>query len=1083
MADDDGVDLWGEVADRFDDGQMDAMLKKMTPITDEMMMETVEAGSGMSAQADAEAEALQPVVTATYVEDASVTDDGVAIPAIIYTFETRQEYEERMAAEALKAQGEEQAADQAAAPEDAAAVAAAGETEAPHAMAGPTLTAPYAMATEARLVAQGEESEAQGDEPEAQGATADAVPEEPAATAGEPVVTAGEPEAANKPTATAGEPEAANEPTATAEGPDTADEPVVAVAEGSEATEEPAAAEEPAATEEPAAAEEPAATEEPANQEDAASEPQEDVEPENPFGYTPRAYEHYWESPAGGLIAMADEHPVVGIGDEGGIILSKGYETPLNPEGRPVFGSQRMQVIQIGSVALSLRIGVADVNGRPRTRLILTKIAGGSGVGDMATLDFDIMMPEIRGEAAAGLAPKLREYQREDLYDYEFWADNTSPFTLAGKEHLHVAVLSGRRSLSGDGSNAEKLAQSATDLLLTWACFDVTSLVWEGRSRVPVRVVQSFSWPGSMVFGDDKLYHSISNLQLTAQRTNKVPRAMMSEYETVLITFLDRSADTAFGAISHKGNNARGRMGMVFVGKVLSDMLLTQRYYTGAFLPDAIEKLMGEITDESVNELRFWERVGDHYTFMIRSNTVARYYVLQVSPISEYLWTGNDELIPKIKNIRLVGTQDGNTRLHRWSGRGNEERYLATWAPAQSDAQAQNQPESGGIERPLCEVVIDDPEGTNPQMRATPIGPKDFTMSSFGAYGDFIYWPGTKSGVAELKPTTGVDEADVRLEKAAPVSRSWLIGSRVRNGSFSDPFYLANLNHEIDHVVSVTEAAGALDVVCCGLEDREHGKGNVYHVRIPFVRCVTAMQAVAESEYVVPGHDMNFFILIRNDGNTFIGGCTVEMWHEGAVVASVPLAFTEDSTQESTFNPTALDGSGLEGVEPDWALAPGKCSIYKVTIRIPDTWKGGYDEKGERIVKKLKFRTCSPTTAVSTAGAVAAQAEGFVEEGVEYSVPEPAAPMEVLEVSVYHHDDADAMDAPMTMVNTGTTSGSDSPRSASGSPAATGGVSGRQATPYTGDNGGLGVGGALAAAAGAAMLAYERRRAKNEAQE
>jgi hypothetical protein len=39
------------------------------------------------------------------------------------------------------------------------------------------------------------------------------------------------------------------------------------------------------------------------------------------------------------------------------------------------------------------------------------------------------------------------------------------------------------------------------------------------------------------------------------------------------------------------------------------------------------------------------------------------------------------------------------------------------------------------------------------------------------------------------------------------------MGSRLRNGTFSEPFYLAELTHKIDHVVSVSGTKSALDVV------------------------------------------------------------------------------------------------------------------------------------------------------------------------------------------------------------------------------------------------------------------------------
>lgn len=306
-----------------------------------------------------------------------------------------------------------------------------------------------------------------------------------------------------------------------------------------------------------------------------------------------------------------------------------------------------------------------------------------------------------------------------------------------------------------------------------------------------------------------------------------------------------------------------------------------------------------------------------------------------------------------------------------------------------------------------------------------------------------------------------------------PVSRSWLVASRCRKDpatgqtKFSEPFYLADLKHKADNVVSVRGARGALDLVVCGLTDRMHGKANLYHTRIPFTRSITAMRASAETPYIVGGRPASFFITLRNDGNTFVGGCTIEMWESGAVAAKADLVFSADTLQESEHNPTQENTDKLKDVEPDFALVPGKCSVYKVTLPMPKEWVGGVNKDGTRITKKVCFRATTPLEKRADGSLVAQADEG---ESFEFSVHEANIPMEGIDVDVYTYDELSFVDAPVTMLDK------------DASPAST--SSSKQELPRTDDPGRkLGLGGAMAAAAGAAVLAYERRRAANEAAE
>ena len=999
---DESQDIWGEVMQDFDGAKMDELLTKMNPITDAMMEETAEAGLMITVQSEEEAAAYEPVVpvvTATYVEDASVTDDGQTIGAMFYTFETQEEYDARLAAEALEDQG------------------------------------------------------ARADETTSAEATSASAEQEPTITE---AVLAGVPIAQDETSATS-----ANESVQSA-----VSESVGAAAPEQQSTEWQGDAR---------VAEE--------------LEAQANETPTSPFSYTAPAYEMYDEPVFGDLMAMADENPVVGIGAEGGVMLSDAADAKISGS-KPVFGSQRMQIIPIGyrDSVLSLRIGVVNVNGKPRTRVIVTKIAGQHDVGRSWVLDFKLAAPKMSGAAASDLETKLKNYNRNDLYDYEFAAVSPNDL-LSNTQFLHVAILSGTRDSSA-GSNAAQLAHAATDLVLTWVLFDIDPLVHkvDGWNREPLTIQQQFSWPGSMIFSNDRPYHSISDLGIHVEPAYTPPGSFVRLSNTnVLITYLDRAGTTAQQALSHTDSATQIRVGMIFASRRVAGYESEARYFAYVYKPEDIEKVMGKIEDSSTYELCFWDRVDNHYVFMVRGSAQSSYYVMHIEPGTlEYgSKTTDEQLVTKIKYIRRAGTQDGTMRLHHWRTESGGQRFLATKAEDKIAAQADDE-DDGGVDRELCQVNFVNPEGSNVSMQFTGIGPKDFSISSFGAYGDFIFWPGTKDDATEFTPTDTDNEGDIRLlPQAEPVSRSWLMGSRLRNGTFSEPFYLAELTHKIDHVVSVSGTKSALDVVICGLTDRERGKADVYRTQIPFIRCLTATRAYAEIPYVVPGRDASFFITLRNDGNTFIGGCSIEMWCDGAVATSATIAFTKDTLQASDLNPTIEGSDLLKNAEPDFALAPGKSSVYKVTLKIPDSWRGGVDKDGNRLTKKVRFRASGPTTAVATAGTVTAQADGIEEEGIEYSVPEPQAVMESVAVEVYDYDELSFVDAPMTMLGEATAGGTATKTSQTGQAGGnttgnqTSGAASRSQLPGTGDHYGLGVG-ALAVTAGAALIAYERRRAANE---
>ncbi|MBR3316544.1 MAG: hypothetical protein IKG21_01820, partial [Atopobiaceae bacterium] len=815
-----------------------------------------------------------------------------------------------------------------------------------------------------------------------------------------------------------------------------------------------------------------------------------------------------WEPQFGGIGAMADaaSDPVVGIGSDGGVILNAATnDRRWNPEGTSVLGSARMQTATINGVTYALRVGVVSVKGNLRTRVIATVIdgaLGGHGVGEVQALDFHFVAAGGESDMHWGEIPKrvrdnrayIRQNNHDNFFDYDF--------AVAGDSEqgcLILSVISGKRDLSG-ASNAENLANVSTDLVFTTVVFRQSRAA--NDKGLFSTYLQPLSWGGNFLLdvAGAKKYHCLSNLQITMQFENR--NNMRSS--TAVIAFLDRSGDQPQDCINDK--NALVRLGIMLYSYMPFNGDSIRSLYTDVDA-SAIEKLVNNsgcpLNDLSAYELVFWPRPSNSNssTFVVRGANKANYYSM-VFDTKYYEFGGGIGLYrPEIKAIKWHGAYDANTRLHMWREEDGNPVFLGTEAvsdqfavTAQQDAaltaMAETADGSGAVvdayKRRLCSARVGDSS-----LQFSKIGPDDFGISSFGVCGDFIYWPGTKDGV------TGhtFDETSSELAENEPENKKYIMGARFRMGSFGNPFYLADLPHAADQMVSLDGTAEALTVVTCGVKNLETNTADLHVVRIPFVRAVNAIRAFVSTPYVVAGKLATFYIAIRNDGNTYIGGCEVEMYEgsdKSKKLDSTSIAFDATTTQASEFNGEKEDGT-LEDVEPDFALAPGKTSVYAVGFTIPESWKGGEDANGNRITKSVSFRALHPTTKSATAGdAVVSQADD--EEGVEYHVDGPTTVMDAIEidVEVYAPDYMSHTDAPVTPYTPGVSDGDGKGTGAgagagAGANQGTGGGVGstanagasRATLPNTADHNSLGTAGALGAI-GAAVLAYERRRARNE---
>ena len=383
----------------------------------------------------------------------------------------------------------------------------------------------------------------------------------------------------------------------------------------------------------------------------------------------------------------------------------------------------------------------------------------------------------------------------------------------------------------------------------------------------------------------------------------------------------------------------------------------------------------------------------------------------------------------------------------------------------------------------LASVHVYNPYDTSSEnLQYANIGPASFGAASFGIWGDFVYWPTTRKtdegeGV-QVDEYGEVSEASENYEYRIMAARLW-------NNKFSDPFILAELDHRIDNIVGVNGTSAALTVLSSELEDVDNNAGTMWYTSIPFVRTATIIAADCEMPFVVPGGIAEFFVTIRNDGNTYIKGCVVEMYDdadgdnvdEWEPCGSAQVGF-EYELVASMYNPPDAKGNPTNA-EEDGALAPGKIGVYRALMAIPMEWEGSHRITfvGTHAFYDFveDFGTSSEDGGAQTL--TTASNEPSIENIVYYQVKPGDIPMDMLTVRTSYTEPIVMEDAPVSVIGkvgsngpTGNTGGgNDGSRSGAE----------RSTLPDTADTRDGALAGGLAAA-GAAALAYERRRAKNE---
>ncbi|MDO4797234.1 MAG: hypothetical protein Q4A01_04340 [Coriobacteriales bacterium] len=772
---------------------------------------------------------------------------------------------------------------------------------------------------------------------------------------------------------------------------------------------------------------------------------------QGPISYAIPSYVPLWNHERShGLRAMsegdgADDSPsvddapgVAGIGSKGGVRPS--LDVRMFDE--PIYGNPRVKVVEMEGETIALRIGSVVVNGEPRTRLIATVIKGKyRPTGTSQVLDFPLTQNMLEAE-----------YVRNELYDYEFDGAASALETwdgVAGKmlytHCLQTVVVSGKR---GD---ATEISDVASKLVFSYIQFEHNGQ--KGGNPFKDRIYSFVSWPGSKIYApdDEFAYHCISNVHIehTSDYNHK---------NTEYVFYLDRAGNTEEEVL---GEGASVRLGVMLVPHETDATTFDCVYLS----PSRIREMMGpDNIDPTAYELVFWPTVEDFRYCMIRGLNKAAYFSLYLDA------KGNS-----IRGICCLGITEGGEVLRYWKAEKSDYVIINYRTPKCLSCKTDGQLASVHVKNPY--------ESSSDNLLYTDIGPASFGAASFGVWGDFVYWPTTRK--TDKGEGVQVDEYG-EVSEASESYEYRIMSARLWNNKFSDPFILAELDHRVDNIVSVSGTSAALTVVSSELEDVDNNAGTMWYTSIPFVRTVTIIGAECEMPFVVPGGIAEFFVTIRNDGNTYVKGCVVQMYDEADKDAGdewEPCGYAqvgfENELVASMYNPPDANGNPTNA-EEDGALAPGKIGVYRALMMIPMEWEGSHRITfvGTHAFYDFveDFGTSSEDGGAPTLTTASSEPEG-IENIVYYQVKPGDIPMDVLTVRTSYTEPIVMDDAPVSVIGKVGTSGPTGGTGGGNDGSSSG--SERSTLPDTADTRDGALAGGLAAA-GAAVLAYERRRAKNE---
>ena len=246
------------------------------------------------------------------------------------------------------------------------------------------------------------------------------------------------------------------------------------------------------------------------------------------------------------------------------------------------------------------------------------------------------------------------------------------------------------------------------------------------------------------------------------------------------------------------------------------------------------------------------------------------------------------------------------------------------------------------VDNQLQSVELTGLDGDEPEANYTPIGPDKFAIRSFAVdpTGTLLFYPTVSEGSPGYSYKNAEGAAELTSEPAPKVNYHRIMACRLRDGKFSDPFVFAEVNYDLDDLNVANVSSDSVGFLSTDVVNAQKAQADLYYTTIPFVKCANVIGCEAISTFAYPNTEALFDLTMRNDGNTYITGFTAQLMEQGStkVEATKSVTFSAETLQESNYNPS--ENGKLKDVEADYALAPGKTSVYRVGLAIPAGWQG-----------------------------------------------------------------------------------------------------------------------------------------------
>jgi len=626
-----------------------------------------------------------------------------------------------------------------------------------------------------------------------------------------------------------------------------------------------------------------------------------------------------------------------------------------------VLSDPRVKVVSIYGKAVMFRIAAVKVANKMRTRIVAQRLQTATEpAGDLQVIDFE---PNVwNSKANDGKGARI---ERNDLWDYDF--DVIVLTNLhSSYQAIELFVISGLRE---DGA---KIGQVATDQVFQHVRFDVTTANWSFDLQ---SVRAQGVWAGDFHFDKEVAqkypYHNFScpHIEYAADYpgTDEAANKDRAPNDELFLTFLDRAATNPDLVLLDDDKNVRISVGFCSTSTIAGsgDMYKMLMFDLSA--------MTAKCQDSSVYELICSKRIrkdqhSGYNIITLRGSKKAYHFRLLTTT---FVLENDKNLRTRILKAALWHTSTHDGFLDDEDSRdvmkfidwpGHDSTFLAS-----VDGKLQSVKMTVGKDGGILPVY-------------TEVGPADFSIISFGVdpTGTMLYYPTVSEGSPGYQYESKDSVSNITSKPQPKVEHHRIMACRLRNGKFSDPFVFAEVPYDMDDLNLVNMSSDSIGFVSTDIVDAQKGQADLYYTVLPFVKCANVIGCKAVSAFAYPGTDALFDLTVRNDGNTYITGFTAQLVQKGSdkVEGTKQITFSADTLQESNFNPK--ENGKLKDVEDDFALAPGKTSVYRVALSIPKGWQG---------TKKVCVKTADVVVAAVKAAnsSLAAQATGLATQAAASS--------------------------------------------------------------------------------------------------